>query len=86
MNPDRSRVELYDVPNDPMEMNNLAGELPEVREDLAEQLLAWKDDLPESKTHVSAGRNEYPWPGEEDFDYMDRRGTVDPSERWGDEN
>lgn len=86
MNPDRSRVELYDVPADPSELDNLAEDHPEVREDLAERLLAWKAELPESKTHVAAGRNEYPWPGGEDFDYMDRRGTVDPSERWEEEN
>lgn len=84
MNPDRSRVELYNVPADPSEMNDLSEDRPEVRERLAERLLNWKDGLPESKTQVGAGTGDYPWPDEEYFNYQGRNEVVDPSERWDD--
>jgi len=35
MNPDRSRVELYDIPNDASELNNVADRHPEVVEKLS---------------------------------------------------
>jgi N-acetylgalactosamine-6-sulfatase len=62
MNPDRSRVELYDIPGDPREMNNLAKEHPDVVERLAGELLAWQKSLPESPIQADAGSNDYPWP------------------------
>lgn len=43
---DRSRVELYDIPNDPAETNNLAAARPEVVERLAKIALDWKATLP----------------------------------------
>ncbi len=65
MNPDRSRVELYDIPNDPTQMDNLAAQHPEVVERLAANVLAWQKTLPPGPVDPSAGRNDYPWPGEQ---------------------
>jgi arylsulfatase A-like enzyme len=45
-NSDRSRVELYDIPNDPTETANLAEANPEVAERLARLALDWKATLP----------------------------------------
>lgn len=62
MNPDRSRVELYNIPSDPSELNNRAAEHPEVVERLGAAVLAWKKTLPEGPVEPQAGRNDYPWP------------------------
>ncbi|MBN2291924.1 MAG: sulfatase-like hydrolase/transferase [Pirellulales bacterium] len=62
MNPDRSRVELYDIPADPSEMNNLAAENVEVVERLAKTVLAWQKTLPPGPVEPVAGKNDYPWP------------------------
>ncbi len=40
--PDGSRVELYDIPADPEERNNLSEQNPEVVKRLLPELLAWK--------------------------------------------
>jgi N-acetylgalactosamine-6-sulfatase len=63
MNPDRSRLELYDLPRDPMQQNNLAEKHPERVERLAAQLLAWRQTLPHGPVDPGAGQNAYPWPG-----------------------
>ena len=63
MNPDRSRVELYDVERDPSELSNVAQQEPELVEQLATQALAWQKKLPSGPVHPSAGGHEYPWPG-----------------------
>lgn len=62
MNPDRSRVELYDIPNDPTELNNLASRKPDIVKDLSEMVLAWQATLPEGPIDPNAGSNAYPWP------------------------
>lgn len=62
MNPDRSRVELYDIPNDPTELNNLASLKPDIVKDLSEMVLAWQATLPEGPVDPNAGSNAYPWP------------------------
>jgi N-acetylgalactosamine-6-sulfatase len=62
MNPDRSRVELFDIPHDPSELNNLADRRPEVVKPLAEKLLAWQRSLPPGPVTPRAGSNAYPWP------------------------
>ncbi len=62
MNPDRSRVELYDIPRDPTELNNLAEHKPEIVEKLAGPLLAWQKTLPPGPVEPAAGRDDYPWP------------------------
>ncbi|NUN97437.1 MAG: sulfatase-like hydrolase/transferase, partial [Candidatus Omnitrophica bacterium] len=64
MNPDRSRIELYDIPNETSELNNLADRNPEVVERLAGQLLAWRSELPPGRVDKGAGVNVYPWPKE----------------------
>jgi N-acetylgalactosamine-6-sulfatase len=62
MNPDRSRVELFDIPRDPSELNNLADRRPEVVKTLSEKLLAWQRTLPQGPVQPTAGSNAYPWP------------------------
>lgn len=61
-NPDRSRVELYNIPVDPMEMNNLAAANPALTERLAARALAWQKTLPAGPAEPSAGRNDWNWP------------------------
>lgn len=63
MNPDRSRIELYDIPRDPTQLNNLAEKHPEVVHRLAEKVLAWQKTLPAGPVEASAGKSDYPWPG-----------------------
>ncbi len=62
MNPDLSRVELFDIPNDPNELSNRAEQKPEIVERLSRQLLAWNKSLPAGPVHPDAGSNAYPWP------------------------
>ena len=62
MNPDRSRVELYDVVRDPSELRELSAAHPDVVERLAPALLAWSAALPAGKVLPDAGANDYPWP------------------------
>jgi N-acetylgalactosamine-6-sulfatase len=62
MNPDRSRVELYDIPNDPSELNNRAKRHPDVVTRLSKRVLAWQATLPEGPLQPGAGSNAYPWP------------------------
>jgi N-acetylgalactosamine-6-sulfatase len=62
INPDRSRLELYNIPRDPSELHNLAQDHPEIVERLAKQVLAWQQTLPEGPFDKGAGRNDYPWP------------------------
>ena len=62
MNPDRSRVELFDIPRDPSELNNLADRRPEIFGPLAEKLLAWRSSLSQGPVAPGAGSNAYPWP------------------------
>jgi N-acetylgalactosamine-6-sulfatase len=62
MNPDRSRVELFRIPDDPIELNNLADRHPDIVKRLAERVLAWQKTLPAGPSDPSAGKNDYPWP------------------------
>lgn len=63
MNPDRSRVELYDIPRDPTELDNRAGHEPAVVRAMSQKLLAWQKTLPPGPVEPAAGKNDYPWPG-----------------------
>lgn len=63
LNPDRSRVELYDLPRDPTELSNLADKYPERVSALAKKALDWQATLPEGPFDSSAGKADYPWPG-----------------------
>jgi N-acetylgalactosamine-6-sulfatase len=62
LNPDRSRVELYEIPRDPSELHNLAADRPEIVERLARTALAWQKTLPEGPLDAGAGSHAYPWP------------------------
>ncbi len=62
LNPDRSRVELYNIPRDPGEMNNLAAQHPDVVQELSAKALAWQQTLPKGMVEPEAGKNAYPWP------------------------
>ncbi|MBA4065626.1 MAG: N-acetylgalactosamine 6-sulfate sulfatase (GALNS) [Isosphaera sp.] len=62
LNPDRSRVELYDIPADSGELRNVADRHPEVVEKLAKQALAWQATLPKGPSDPDAGSDAYPWP------------------------
>lgn len=63
LNPDRSRVELYDIRRDPMEVDNMADRHPEQVERLAKLALDWQATLPKGPIDPEAGKAEYPWPG-----------------------
>jgi len=62
LNPDRSRVELYDIPADVMELNNVADKNPDVVEALAREVTQWQQTLPDGPVFPVAGSNHYPWP------------------------
>lgn len=64
LNPDGSRVELYDVPNDPTQLDNVAEHHPDVVERLSGQVLAWQKELPPGPKDADAGSSDYPWPAE----------------------
>ena len=63
LNPDRSRVELYDIPQDPTQLSNIAEKHPDIVARMSERVLAWHKTLPEGPTDPGAGKASYPWPG-----------------------
>ncbi|HUR56632.1 MAG TPA: sulfatase/phosphatase domain-containing protein, partial [Opitutaceae bacterium] len=63
LNPDRSRIELYDIPRDPMQVGNVAAEHPDIVARLSEKVLAWHKEMPTGPTEPAVGKNDYPWPG-----------------------
>lgn len=46
MNKDSSRIELYDIENDPGETTNLVNDHPDVAKKLSKKLLTWWNELP----------------------------------------
>ena len=64
INPDQSRLELYDVERDPGEQDNVATGYSEVVERLSEKVMAWQKTLPPGPVEPVAGQNDYPWPQE----------------------
>jgi len=62
MNPDRSRIELYNIPADPGETLNVAAQNPDIVERLAKKLSVWESLLPEGPVAPEAGKASYPWP------------------------
>jgi arylsulfatase A-like enzyme len=65
MNPDRGRIELYDIPGDPTELDNIADQNPDIVRKLSEKLLKWQKTLPAGPIDKEAGSNAYPWPKEQ---------------------
>ena len=64
MNPDRSRIELYNLKENPCEVDNLAHENPDRVQRMSRQLLDWHKALPGADTMpAGAGSFDYPWPG-----------------------
>jgi N-acetylgalactosamine-6-sulfatase len=66
LNPDRSRIELYDIPRDPSQLRNLADRHPDIVNQLADKALAWQKSLPPGPVDASAGKSPYAWPGKTD--------------------
>jgi arylsulfatase A-like enzyme len=67
MNPDGSRTQLYDIPNDPSEMNNLAHEKPALVKAMKRRLLQWHRSLPTSDRRIEnyrPARHDWKWPGQ----------------------
>lgn len=62
MNPDRSRIELYNIPGDPTELDNVADQHPDIVKRLSGKLLKWQKTLPAGPVDKEAGSNAYPWP------------------------
>jgi N-acetylgalactosamine-6-sulfatase len=62
MNPDRSRVELYDMTRDAREMTNLAQQHEDIVKRLSQRILSWQKTLPESPFDPDAGQDEYHGP------------------------
>ncbi len=62
MNPDLSRVELYDVVIDPKEVDNLADGYPDIVKVLSTSLMQWYESLPDGPYADDAGSDAYPWP------------------------
>ena len=63
MNPDRSRIELYDIPRDATQLNNAAEKHPDIVQRMSEKLLAWQATLPPGPKDPGAGKMDYPMPG-----------------------
>ena len=63
MNPDGSRIELYDLSRDPGERDNIASEHPEKVKTLAKKLRDWAAELPASPMDADAGEANWHWPG-----------------------
>lgn len=62
VNPDGDRTELFDIPNDPMELNNVADDHPDLVQMLTDRVKLWQKDLPDGPFDEGAGSNTYPWP------------------------
>ena len=65
LNPDRSRVELYDIKKDLTQLNNVAEKHTDVVARLSEKVLAWQKELPLGPTDPGVGQMSYPWPRKE---------------------
>ncbi|MBN1669992.1 MAG: sulfatase-like hydrolase/transferase [Kiritimatiellae bacterium] len=60
LNPDRSRVELYDIPRQPMELHSQADKHPAVVERLADMAIQWQNTLPPGPLTDRPGSDAYP--------------------------
>ena len=64
MNPDSSRIELYNIIEDPSEMQNLYKLHPERTAALMKEAIEWYTELPYSSKGKFAGENTWDWPGD----------------------
>jgi arylsulfatase A-like enzyme len=65
MNPDGSRLELYNIPQGPSEVDNVADTHPDIAKKLSHELLGWYQKLPvKGSLQKRAGSNDYAWPKE----------------------
>jgi len=63
INPDGSRKELYNLKDNPCEVDNLANEYPLIVEQMSKQLLDWHLSLPNIEfMPANPGSFKYPWP------------------------
>ncbi len=62
VNPDGSRVELYNIIKDPSELYNLAYTRPKRAEEMKQKAMAWYKDIPQSPWRKNAGKNDWKWP------------------------
>lgn len=62
IHPNRDRVELYDVTQDPSEIKNLADRRLDLVEERAAAAFRWQKSLPAGLRSEGAGANAYPWP------------------------
>jgi arylsulfatase A-like enzyme len=68
MNPGGSRIELYNLKENPCEVDNLANENPEIVHRMSQQLLEWNRSLPDVESMPkTAGSFYYPWPKTVEF-------------------
>ena len=63
LNPDRSRIELYDMKSDLTQLNNVVEHHPDVVERLSAAALAWAQTLPPGPRDPGAGKMAWPLPG-----------------------
>jgi len=59
-NPDRSRVELYDIPRQPMELHSQAEKQPEIVQRLFNMAIDWQSTLPAGPVTDKPGSCAYP--------------------------
>lgn len=64
MNPERDRVELYDLAAAQTELADIADDHPDIVAELSAKLLAWKESCPPNIRDPKAGSAYYRWPGE----------------------
>jgi N-acetylgalactosamine-6-sulfatase len=64
LNPDRTRVELYDMTKDLTQLNNVALHHPDVVARLSGRVLGWHEELPDGPVDPGAGQMNVTLPGE----------------------
>jgi N-acetylgalactosamine-6-sulfatase len=62
LNPDKSRVELYNMQHDLTQLNNVANAHPDVVSRLSDAVLGWSKTLPQGPRDPGAGQMTLPYP------------------------
>ena len=60
LNPDGSRIELYDIPRQPMELHSQADRHPAIVRNLTDEVLQWQASLPKGPASDRPGSDQYP--------------------------